>query len=260
MPDRRDLDSDNDGLTDSIEAASLDIRTILSDQGPVLDTDFDGIGDFRDLDSDNDGLPDTVESQGVFVDEDWDGVRDDFVDADLNGLDDGLQVIPVVPADTDGDGLPNHQDLDTDDDGIFDIVEAGGLDIDNNGIVDSWADDDDDGIPNPIDADYTLGPDADADGVIDTVDSDIYNTGYVGLSAFDGVALAALPDSDENGIPDIGQANAAIPNIDTLPLSSSSGCSVSTTGSAKDPTLLVLFIFSILYLMRRQRIRYQYKG
>ena len=112
VPDRRDLDSDNDGLTDSIEAASLDIRTILSDQGPVLDTDFDGIGDFRDLDSDNDGLPDTVESQGVFVDEDWDGVRDDFVDADLNGLDDGLQVIPVVPADTDGDGLPDRRDLD----------------------------------------------------------------------------------------------------------------------------------------------------
>ena len=41
--------------------------------------------------------------------------------------------------DIDGDGLPNHLDLDSDNDGIYDVVEAGfeALDTNLDGILDS---------------------------------------------------------------------------------------------------------------------------
>jgi len=45
---------------------------------------------------------------------------------------------------TDGDGLPNRLDLDSDNDGIHDVVESGGTDTDSNGT----ADDDDDNVDN----------------------------------------------------------------------------------------------------------------
>ncbi|WP_378185287.1 tandem-95 repeat protein [Aquimarina sp. W85] len=37
--------------------------------------------------------------------------------------------------DIDGDGIPNHLDLDSDNDGCFDVVESGGNDPDNDGII-----------------------------------------------------------------------------------------------------------------------------
>ena len=38
--------------------------------------------------------------------------------------------------DTDNDGIPNRLDLDSDNDGCFDVVESGGVDADNDGILD----------------------------------------------------------------------------------------------------------------------------
>ena len=38
--------------------------------------------------------------------------------------------------DWDRDGVPNHFDKDSDNDGIVDIIEAGGTDNDNDGEVD----------------------------------------------------------------------------------------------------------------------------
>ena len=40
-----------------------------------------------------------------------------------------------VNTDTDGDGIPNRLDLDSDNDGCNDVVEAGYVDGDNDGIV-----------------------------------------------------------------------------------------------------------------------------
>ena len=97
------------------------------------DNDFDGIEDALDLDSDNDGIPDFVENIGI--------LRPlSGVDADLNGLDD-IYDIAGIPLDTDADTVPDFYDLDSDNDGITDLIETGQLgllsDTDLNGIVDS---------------------------------------------------------------------------------------------------------------------------
>ncbi len=48
-------------------------------------------------------------------------------------------------ADLDNDGLPNHRDRDSDNDGIYDVVEAGGIDNNDDGL----ADDDNNNASNP---------------------------------------------------------------------------------------------------------------
>jgi hypothetical protein len=60
-PDYRDFDSDNDGLSDSLEGSPADAS------GPA-DTDGDGVDDYVDLDSDGDSLSDVLEETA-----DWDG-------------------------------------------------------------------------------------------------------------------------------------------------------------------------------------------
>ena len=94
------------------------------------DSDSDGIPDQLDLDSDNDGIPDLIESQKnakVLTN----------TDTNLDGLDNAFE--PVVgPFDTDTDGIPDYLDLDSDNDGIYDLVESGSntSDSNNDGIVD----------------------------------------------------------------------------------------------------------------------------
>jgi hypothetical protein len=57
IPDYKDIDSDNDGLTDMMEAGDASILT-----GPE-DFDGDGIPNFQDRDSDNDGINDGDEDR-----------------------------------------------------------------------------------------------------------------------------------------------------------------------------------------------------
>ena len=97
----------------------------------ATDTDGDGVPDYWDLDSDNDGIPDNIEAQttqgyiapsGAFS----------SVGIDIaygNGL---------TPVNTDNDSEPDYLDLDSDNEGDFDIVESGsGLIADINGRIDN---------------------------------------------------------------------------------------------------------------------------
>lgn len=96
------------------------------------DTDGDGVPDHLDIDSDNDGIPNYIETRGadyepiVFNDENGNGLHDEF--------EPGLSV-----RDSDGDGVPDYLDLDSDNDGIYDLLEAGhgAADTDDNGRVDA---------------------------------------------------------------------------------------------------------------------------
>ncbi len=174
------------------------------------DTDGDGITDNFDLDSDNDGIPDLIEAGGS--DTQGDGVVDDLTDADMDGLVDDLDNFdsgsggsevtsgtPLNMSDVDGDGVPGYQDLDSDNDGINDVVEAGITDTDNNGIVDG------------VNLDGSLSSDADTDGFTDALDTN--DNAIVGTGDGSGTAVITTdPDADSNGTPDDDDADGTAYN------------------------------------------------
>ncbi|MCK0130550.1 FG-GAP-like repeat-containing protein, partial [Flavobacteriaceae bacterium F08102] len=98
----------------------------LTRDGGCQDTDGDGIIDAFDLDSDNDGIFDAVEAGHGQAH--TNGVVNGAVGAD--GLPNLVQDAPdnertnYTLASHDGDGIPNHRDLDSDGDGIPDNIEA----------------------------------------------------------------------------------------------------------------------------------------
>jgi gliding motility-associated-like protein len=158
------------------------------------DSDADGVADALDIDSDNDGILDVVESQGpTFVALSGNDANDDGLD-DIFGP-------AYVPNDFDGDGVPNYLDLDSDNDGIYDITEAqsGALDTNLDGIIDAIQAGTNglhNGLENPLDSgtlNYTLA-DSDGDGIFNYVALDADND----LCA--DVIEAGFTDPDANGV------------------------------------------------------------
>ena len=149
VPDYLDLDSDNDGILDLVEA-----------------------GVTADLDSDNngriDGGPGSVGNDGIL---DLVQINNDqnCCDYDLDGIGD------EIPRNTDGGDLPDYQDLDSDNDGINDLIEAGGNDRDQDGRIDSFFDDanNPDGVDDQLFLIPLSIPDTDGDGVPDYRDASI---------------------------------------------------------------------------------------
>ncbi|MES2709905.1 MAG: hypothetical protein V4726_25130 [Verrucomicrobiota bacterium] len=209
VPDFQDLDDDNDGISDLIEDPS---------GNGTRDTDGDGIPDILDLDSDNDGIPDLIESgQTTGTDSNHDGRLDGPVGTD--GIPDSVQppaspnggTVNNPPKDSDGDSHPDFQDLDSDNDGINDVIESGGTDSTGDGQAD--------GTPNPTTGIPSSAPaggqtprDTDGDSVPDYRDLDSDNDGINdvienGGSDPDGNGIAGSgstpTDTDGDGIPDV---------------------------------------------------------
>ena len=169
IPDNIDDDDDNDGISDVDEGTG--------------DSDGDGISDYLDLDSDNDGIYDVVEGGNGDQDTNGDGVIDSndtgFTDTDNDGMADGTD--GTTPSDTDGDNIPDYLDIDSDNDGIFDVVEGGdgASDTNNDGVVDSndtgYADADGDGMSDNTES--TTEPNTDGDNIPDYLDIDSDNDG-----------------------------------------------------------------------------------
>lgn len=149
--DYHDLDSDNDGIPDVVEASSSDtdfnglydlFRDLDGDgladllaNSPILvrDSDEDGAADFRDLDSDGDRLSDRLETSGEDVD--GDGRIDNFVDLNIDGLNDAYVIDRSNYPDTDRDGFPDYRDTDSDGDGVTDFEEAFAGNVGSNPII-----------------------------------------------------------------------------------------------------------------------------
>ncbi|MFK8004989.1 MAG: T9SS type A sorting domain-containing protein [Saprospiraceae bacterium] len=261
-------DSDGDGLATTFDTDDNDknsfISNLLTGGINAKNSDTDMIPDYLDLDADNDGIPDIVEAGGI--DFDGDGMVDDLdangqltTDADNDGftdwydpdndgtlgVDSGSDEEPLVVTnasaahfhgetgdshDIDGDNLPNHLDLDADNDGIPDLVEAGGIDVNGDGRVDIVTDFDEDGYADIYDTNddkidgvedatdallQTAGTDTDADKKSDDL-AITWNNGQGnnkdtdGDGFIDGLDL----DADDDGIPDNIEAGTNDPQAD----------------------------------------------
>jgi uncharacterized repeat protein (TIGR01451 family) len=236
-------DTDGDGLSQNVDANNTGIAG--SGNGlAALDLDSDGIPNYLDVDSDNDGIPDVVEVYGSdgnnngridsYTDTDGDGYSDN-VDSDVgnDGAAENLTnalLRTSTDANSDGrcdnfpnknmevDTKPNPYDLDSDGDGIVDVLEAQFADANQDGRIDGgfnsdgWSntvsalgslllpnrdatgranaydiDSDDDGIPDNVEGMSTLSyllpsnADSDADGIDNTYD-DFVGFGGKGIS------------------------------------------------------------------------------
>jgi uncharacterized repeat protein (TIGR01451 family) len=180
IPNYLDLDSDNDGIPDTVESFGVD-------------ADGDGrIDNYVDVDTD--GLSDNVDT----VTSGGDRLR-------LSGL--GLGAL-----DTDGDTYPNYLDLDSDNDGIPDITEAFGTDANNSAKVNVFADVDGDGYADALDADVgnDLVAENSAASILKT-SADGNGDGRTDTWPFKNMDIDSKPnpydlDSDGDGITDVKEA------------------------------------------------------
>jgi len=209
----------NDGTPNSILNVVTSNTNVTNANFEIgKDTDGDGVPDYKDIDDDNDGITDVNEHGGIdpLGDCDCDGIPNyldpmpgcpglDFIDCAEDGINDYF--------DWDRDGIINSLDLDSDNDGILDVVEARpgsvaftnhvngiitGTDADGNGLMSSA--DNGSGFNNPqlngiiaqdLDRDGTpnfLDLDSDGDGITDLTEAlGVYSaTGVVGGSDTDG--------------------------------------------------------------------------
>ncbi|OBQ55055.1 choice-of-anchor D domain-containing protein [Tamlana sp. s12] len=131
----------------------------------LCDRDGDGVADLYDLDSDNDGIPDAVEA-GLGQYTSGNGILNGPVNTS-NGLMTHAGVNPIP--DSDGDGIPDYLDLDSDNDGVFDVDEYGG----GNNIVTTFQHGDGDisgnGVGDGSETETFRERDLDGDGVADAV-------------------------------------------------------------------------------------------
>jgi uncharacterized repeat protein (TIGR01451 family) len=210
-----DIDDDNDGLPDYVEinnsaALNDDDRDGLLNWNDLTYTGFidnnrDGFNDNFDpgADSDNDGTPN-------FNDSNFPG----WVDSNGDGVNDKM--------DNDLDGIPNHLDLDSDNDSIPDTVESFGVDANGDGIIDNYSDTDADGLSQNVDAGNTgvtgsgkgLGPvDLDADGIPNYLDLDSDNDGIPDITEIYGTdktnsaMVIIFIDGDGDGFADMMDAD-----------------------------------------------------
>ena len=256
------IDTDNDGFSQNVDANNTGVAGSGNGLG-TPDFDGDGIPNYLDTDSDNDGIPDIIEALGT--DTNNNGKIDGFTDANGDGISDNdvlatalLKTGPdVSPVDgradnwpnknKDQDLRPNAYDMDSDGDGIVDVIEAGLPDVNLNGIVDGsigsngWSvtvsgmpslnirytdtdpypdyldiDSDDDGIPDNIEGQSTAGyklptlTDADGDGLMTPYDN-VVGFGGSGIYVYDHDADGTPDyrdlDTDGDAQPDIVEGN-----------------------------------------------------
>ncbi|MDN3675839.1 choice-of-anchor D domain-containing protein [Flavobacterium paronense] len=160
-----------------------DVQIIINQN--CIDSDADGVADLLDVDDENDGIPD-IEEAGFKAYSSNKSVMDrssaaTWVDANSNGLNDYIETMITAGTystpDTDGDGVKDYLDLDSDNDTAFDVDEAGIL----NGDGDINGDGKGDGL------------DSDGDGLLNLYDNS---------TVFGTTTRAYAQDTDTNGTPD----------------------------------------------------------
>ena len=102
---------------------------------------------------------------------------------------DDILVSVLLPGDSDGDGVNNQNDLDSDNDSIPDVIEAGLADADGDYKVDSPS----------LQGSVTNPPDTDGDGIPDYLDVESTNPANNGTNYdIDGTPFASV-DTNNDG-------------------------------------------------------------
>lgn len=184
----------------------------------LCDLDTDGVADVFDLDADNDGIEDVIEAGLGNISNARGKIDVAWVDSNVNGLHDGAESVAALPAlDSDGDGIPNYIDLDSDNDSLFDVDESGAGNTNAaTGFVNGDGDITGDGRGDGPESETFRSKDTNGDtivegygdGILDLYD---YGTGVTFDSQYgnlsQGIANANpattyLKDTDGDGIPD----------------------------------------------------------
>ncbi len=181
------------------------------------DSDGDGVPDQADLDSDNDGILDYIEAQGATF------TPISHVDANHDGMDDAFGT-GITPVDSDGDGVLDYLDLDSDNDGIFDLNESGSgaIDANLNGIIDG----------------NSFGVNGLADSVETTPDSNLLNYTLANTDA-DALNNYLDIDSDSDGCLDVTEAGYTLFDSSTGTLGTAVPPSVNANGIVSGSTYIV---------------------
>jgi hypothetical protein len=220
------------GTSNSVQALNVDFachdnstgEPHLSDTGPDpvypdpdLDRDGDGLTNDEETrlgtdpdnpDSDGDGISDFEETDGgTAVDTDGDGVIDAL---DLDSDDDGYPDEDEGTVDRNGNGIPAYRDP-AEGPGTDDDLDGDGLTNDVEGTIGTDPEDSDsdgDTISDFEETDGGTAVDTDGDGVIDALDTDSDGDGLLdedegtGDVDGDGIPNYRDPDSDDDGIDD----------------------------------------------------------
>ena len=204
--------------------------------GPI-DTDGDGITDDLDLDSDNDGISDLYESgtsnANILADADNNGTitSSEAADVDFDGLMDIFDQntsditagasVGTSPVNSDTDLIPDYLDLDSDNDGIPDTVEARVTSpyVQNDGNV-SNDDTDNDGVIALFDADdlgaqlfggtFITPENTDGEDVVDYLDDN--SDGDAVTDAIESGLTLSGNDNNNDGIDDSLSASYSDPD------------------------------------------------
>ncbi len=188
------IDKDKDGIPDFVES-NMPLALQDANNNGIINAYDPAYAGFTD--NNNNFINDNFEADG---DSDNDGVPN-YLDTDFAGRTDINNDGKDDRFDTDKDGIINMLDLDSDNDGVTDVAEAGGTDTDGDGKLDNFTDSDFDGLSDQVDANLF----------------GAYNSGKgLGLADLDadGVPNFLDLDSDNDGIPDVVEVMGADTNND----------------------------------------------
>jgi hypothetical protein len=164
-------------ISNLVRYFSLQFSCVNNFTNPVVvysDADSDGIPNYIDIDSDNDGIPDNVEAQSTTAySQPSNSVNGSGI---VNNYPSGL-----TPQDTDGDGIPDYLDPDSDNDGTLDIQENGimpntlsGIDTDNDGLDDNFETNGVNDMTHDVNEDISNPSDL---SILPDIDNDRFSTG-----------------------------------------------------------------------------------